>query len=288
MTARTDRVVLIAVSLATLAAAGCATARNYDHPLGPVIEHRVEVAPLERTRAVTPDLRVVTFNVKFAEHVEEAAALLAGNALTSHADVLVLQEMDAPGADRVARALLMNHVYVPSAVHPSSDRDFGVAILSPWPISGVRKVVLPHQHRFRKLRRAAVAATIHGPLGEFRVYGLHLENPWGLSPGNRRDQARAALADAVDWPGPIVMAGDLNGRAPAEEIEKAGFSWLTRDVHNTIGPLDADHVLARGFCDAGTVPAGKIDGARGVSDHVPVWSALRYCEPSTPGPQRSR
>jgi hypothetical protein len=85
------------------------------------------------------------------------------------------------------------------------------------------------------------------------------------------------LADARDWTGPIVIAGDLNGRAPAEEIEKEGFSWLTRDVHDTIGPLDADLILARGFCGAGIVVAGKADRVAGVSDHVPVWSVLRYC-----------
>jgi len=278
MVARTRLVAPIAIVLSTLAAAGCAVARNYDHPLGPLIAHQQEPRPLLGTGALTPDVRVVTFNVKFAEHVAEAAALLAGDAGTRRADVLVVQEMDAPGTEQLARALLMNSAYVPSAVHPSSDRDFGVAILSPWPITNARKVALPHQHRFRKLRRAAVAATIAGPHGEFRVYGLHLENPWGLSPGKRRAQARAVVADAEDWTGSIVIAGDLNGRGPAEEIEKGGFSWLTHDVHDTIGPLDADHILARGFCGEGTVPAGKAHRVRGVSDHVPVWSVLRYCE----------
>ncbi|HEY6506994.1 MAG TPA: hypothetical protein VIY56_03220, partial [Vicinamibacterales bacterium] len=201
MTTRTGRSALIALSVAVLGAAGCAAARNYDHPLGPIIERHDEVGPLARGRAVTPDLRVVTFNIKFAEHVDQAATLLAGDPDARQADVLVSQEMDGPGAERLARALRMNHVYVPSAVHPSSRRDFGVAILSPWRISGARKVALPHQHRFRKLRRSAVAATIHGPRGDFRAYGLHLENPWGLSPRNRRDQARAVLADAADWAG---------------------------------------------------------------------------------------
>jgi endonuclease/exonuclease/phosphatase family metal-dependent hydrolase len=269
---------LIVVALSALVEAGCAVARNYDHPLGPLIEHQGEPRLLQSTRAVTREVRVVTFNIKFGEHVDEAAALLAGDPRTRRADVLVLQEMDAPGTERLARALLMNHAYVPSAVHPSSRRDFGVAILSPWPITSARKVVLPHQHRFRRLRRAVVAATIGGPLGEFRVYGLHLENPWGLSQGKRRAQARAVLADARDWTGSIVIAGDLNGRGPAQEIEKAGFSWLTRDVHDTIGPLDADHILARGFCGEGTVAAGKADRVRGVSDHAPVWSVLRYCQ----------
>jgi len=106
--ARTGCVVLFAVSVATLAAAACAAARNYDHPRGPVIEHQDELAAAGNTRAVTPDIRVVTFNIKFAEHVDEAVAILRDDAHARQADVLVLQEMDAPAADRLARALLMN------------------------------------------------------------------------------------------------------------------------------------------------------------------------------------
>jgi len=275
---QTRRAVVAAIAFAMLAATGCAAARNYTDPLGPVIERQAAPATLDSVRPVSPDVRVVTFNIKFGEHVEEAAALLARDGQMRNTDVLVLEEMDAAGAERLARAFLMNHVYIPSAVHPSSGRDFGVAILSPWPMSGAHKVTLPYQHRFRKMRRAAAAVTLHGPLGDVRVYGVHFETPWGLSGRHRRDQAKAVLTDAADWPGPIIIAGDFNGTGPAEEIAKAGFSWLTRNVHNTINLLDADHVLARGFCQAGTVPAGKMDTVRGVSDHVPVWSAVRYCQ----------
>ena len=180
-TPRASRAFLIAVALATLGAAGCASARNYNHPLGPVVERQAEPPSLPLTRAAIPELRIVTFNIKFGEHIDDAAALLTRDPQMRNTDVLVLQEVDAPGAERMAHAFHMNLAYVPSAVHPSSGRDFGVAILSPWPLDDARKVTLPHQHRFRKLRRAAVAATVHGPLGDVRVYGLHLESQWGLS-----------------------------------------------------------------------------------------------------------
>jgi endonuclease/exonuclease/phosphatase family metal-dependent hydrolase len=143
----------------------------------------------------------VTFNVKFAQHVDRAVALLSRPGPLRDADVLVLQEMDEPGTEQVARALRLNFAYVPSAVHPATGRDFGVAVLSPWPVEEARKVPLPHQHRFRKLRRAAVAATVELPSGPLRVYGLHLESPAGLGGGGRRDQARAILADAATGAG---------------------------------------------------------------------------------------
>ena len=75
-------------------------------------------------------------------------------------------------------------------------QDFGVALLSPWPLQEPRKLLLPHQNRFRKLSRSAAVATLLSPLGPVRVYGIHFESPAGASGGVRRDQARAVLADA--------------------------------------------------------------------------------------------
>ena len=168
-------------------------------------------------------------------------------------------------------------MYVPSAIHPIPKHDFGVALLSRWPVEAPRKLVLPHQHRFRKLRRAAVVATLHSPLGSLRVYGIHLESPTGAWPHVRRDQVRALLADAEGWAGPIVVAGDFNGRGGARELTSAGFAWATESVRNTAGPFDFDHILARGLCPSGPKPAGSVDETGDVSDHDPVWAVLAEC-----------
>jgi endonuclease/exonuclease/phosphatase family metal-dependent hydrolase len=264
-----------AVCLGLLLAAGCATARNYEDPKGPV---RVGVgAPPPSPRA---ELRVVSFNIKFATHVDRAVALLSRPGPLRDADVLVLQEMDEASTEEVARALGLNHVYVPSAVHPSSHRDFGVAILSPWSLEDPRKVPLPHEHRFRHLRRAAAAVTAITALGPVRVYGVHLESPSGLWGGDRRDQARAVLADASTWAGPVVVAGDFNGRGGAQETAKAGFLWLTERVGPTAFLFAFDHVLARGLCPAGEGAAGVSKDATDASDHDPVWAVLRPCPPA--------
>jgi endonuclease/exonuclease/phosphatase family metal-dependent hydrolase len=185
--------------------------------------------------------------------------------------------MDGPGTETLARALGLNFVYVPATVHPSSDRDFGVAILSPWAIDDARKILLPHLHRTRKMRRTAAVATVLAPSGPVRVYAVHFETPFGASGGARRDQARTIAADASDWAGPVAVAGDFNGRAGADELQKAGFTWLTREVHNTFGVFDFDHILVRGLCASAAPPAAKaIDGTH-ASDHVPVWAAVKSC-----------
>jgi endonuclease/exonuclease/phosphatase family metal-dependent hydrolase len=228
-------------------------------------------------RPPTAGLRVVTFNVKFAEHVDRAIVLLGRPGPLRDADVLVLEEMDGPGTERVASVLGLQYVFVPSAVHPVSGRDFGVSILSPWPIEDSRKVPLPHQHRFRKLRRAAAVATVRAPMGEVRVYGVHLESPAGMWGGDRRDQARAVLADVQSWAGPVVVAGDFNGRGGADEIARSGFLWATRGVHRTAGLFSFDHVLARGLCAADPRAVGVVKDDLGTSDHNPVWAELGPC-----------
>jgi endonuclease/exonuclease/phosphatase family metal-dependent hydrolase len=260
------------MALALVCVAGCATARNYADPSGPVLTG--SVASPSRTPA---ELRVVSFNIQFARHVDRAIDLLTRTGPLKDADVLVLQEMDGPGTESLARALGMNHVYVPSAVHPQSHRDFGVAILSPWPIENARKVVLPHRHRFRKMHKSAAVATVRAPLGAVRVVAVHLETVFGGSGRVRRDQARAVATAEAAWTGPLVIAGDFNGTEAARELVGLGFTWLTRDVHDTAGPFDLDHIVARGLCPTGVPPAAKAADPLKASDHLPVWATLVPC-----------
>jgi endonuclease/exonuclease/phosphatase family metal-dependent hydrolase len=220
---------------------------------------------------------VVSFNLKWGRHIDRAAELFTRPGPLRDVDLVVLEEMDRAGTERLASALGFGYVYVPSAVHPVPKQDFGVALLSPWPIEEARKLLLPHQDRFRKLRRSAVVATLHSPLGEVRVYGIHFESPAGAWNGVRRDQARAVLADTEAWTGPVVVAGDFNGRVGPRELAGAGFFWATEAVKNTAGPFDFDHVLARGLCPAGTGAAAAAEDETDASDHDPVWAVLAAC-----------
>lgn len=266
----------IAALVAAAAVSGCATARNYDDPLGPLY-----LGPQTAITRSASDLRVVSFNTKFAEHLDRAATLLTAKGPLRDADVLVLQEMDLPGTTWMASQLGMNYVYIPAVVHPVSKHDFGVAILSPWTLTDPQKILLPHPHRFRKMRRVAAAATVSTPSGAVRVFSVHLETPFGASGGSRRDQARTVADEAAAWAGPVVIAGDFNGATGARELERLGFTWLTRNVHNTSGPFDFDHMLVRGLCATSQPPAGKAPDSADASDHVPLWTTVRQCRPSS-------
>jgi endonuclease/exonuclease/phosphatase family metal-dependent hydrolase len=270
-----------AVAILALVAVACATARNYDDPSGPIVAGRAPAARISaRPQGVhARSLRIVTFNVEFARHVDRAAALLSEPGPLHDADILLLQEMDAPGTKQIADRVGMNYAYVPSAVHPSSRRDIGVAVLSAWPILDTRKVPLPHPHRFRKLHRSALEATVESPLGLVRVYSVHFETLLGASGHARRDQARTILDAASAWSGPVIVGGDFNGRGAADEMARAGFVWLTRSVHHTSRIFDLDQILVRGLCPAGHPEAAKVNGPTGISDHHPVWSVVGPCGP---------
>jgi len=78
--------------------------------------------------AATPgEVRVVTFNVKYSIHVDRAIEVLRESDSLRGADIIALQEMDDAAADRVARALRMNYVYLPATISAITDTFFGPA-----------------------------------------------------------------------------------------------------------------------------------------------------------------
>jgi len=117
---------------------------------------------------------VVSFNVEFGLRIPEAIRALQAEPALRAPDLLLLQEMDAPGVEAVARALGLNYVYYPSSVHPTYKRDIGTAVLSPWPVEDRSKVQLPHTSRLSGHARAAVAATVRVAGRPVRAYSLHL------------------------------------------------------------------------------------------------------------------
>ena len=73
---------------------------NYLDPGGPVYRGSNGVPS-----GFDPSIRVVTFNIQFARRVDRAIAALDSHPELRGPDVLVLQEMDAPGVEAVGRAL---------------------------------------------------------------------------------------------------------------------------------------------------------------------------------------
>jgi len=278
----------VLVTVVAVGALSCASAINYLDPAGPLHEIRREAG--SETAVAAGPLRVVSFNIAYAVHIDRALEVLRGTEALRRPDVLTLQEMDAKGTERIAKALGMNAVYFPSGVHPKYDRDFGCAVLSPWPLEGTRKLLLPHGARVSGLRRAATVATVVRGSQRIRVYSVHLPSPLAISGGSRSDELDAVGSDAASSADPVLIAGDFNSYGKVAQLERSGFTWLTRRLGDTtrvrflgipITSLSFDHFLARGLrLAAGTPALGVVTDNRGASDHLPIWALLEPEEPA--------
>jgi endonuclease/exonuclease/phosphatase family metal-dependent hydrolase len=249
--------------------AGCGSAFNYTGPDGP--RYAEVAAPLA---GPAPDaIRLVTFNIKFARQIDSAIALLGSVAPLASADILTLQEMDASGTRRIARALGMSYVYYPATVHPSTGRDFGNAILSRWPIVDDAKIVLPHLSRFGGIERIATAATIRVGTALVRVYSVHLGTWVEEGPGARRDQVRAILADGAGYQR-VIVGGDMNNHGIGKAFRAAGYDWPTERNPHTDHFWNWDHIFLRGFTPSAGSNTGVIRENHHSSDHRPVWAIV--------------
>lgn len=259
------RRLLLAAALA-LGGAACATAWNYVEPAAPrygAAVRRGAVAPRER-------LRIVSFNIKFARHPDRAVRLLRADTALRDADILLLQEMDAPAAELIADSLGMAFVYYPATRRPGTRRDFGNAVLSRWPIEDDAKVIMPHLALFNRTQRAGVGATVRIGETRVRVYSVHLAIPFANGPAARRDQLRAVLADADSFP-VVVIGGDFNSETVPEVALERGYTWPTRRLPRTALLGTLDHVLIRGLVLADSTAMGVARDTLDVSDHRPVW-----------------
>lgn len=228
-----------ALLLALVAVAGCRTGRNYTTPDGP----RYAGAPGHTStgeRPATDTVRLVSFNIEFALHVDSAMAVLASDPARRGADVLLLQEMNEEATERIATALGLRYVYYPAFFHYRTNRHMGNAVLSRWPIVEDRKIVLPHVSRFVRTQRIATAATIR--VGD--VLTRLISAPWGI------------------WhPGHAVISC-----APSSRTPSATPGWSSAAT----GRLD--HIFLKGLSTPDSAGAGTVLDAGGASDHLAVWA----------------
>lgn len=256
--------------IALVLVGGCRTGYDYPSTDGP--RHAgVPPAATAQSRTHAETLRIVSFNIEFARRIDAAIALLSSDPALRGADVILLQEMDAPGTERVARALGMWYVYYPAIFHRRTGRDFGNAVLSRWPIVDDAKLVLPHPSRYARTHRSATAATVRVGATHVRVYSTHLGTIADIGSGRRRNQLRAILADAANH-SRVVIGGDLNEASIGRVAQEAGYAWPTQHGPPTTRFGRWDHIFMKGLRAPGTAASGTGADARHVSDHRPVWA----------------
>lgn len=273
----TQRSVLWLAILLTLGS--CSKFQNYEQPDEPRYSRSYAAA----SPSFDGTIKVVSYNIKYGKKVDQAIADLRGIPELADADILLLQEMDPAGVDRIARELRVNYVYYPASDQPATGKDFGNAVLSRWTLKSSRKVLLPHERPIRETRRIAVFSEIQ--IGEIVVLACsaHIETEW-LGAKRRRDQMTAITGNIPGDAEFVVVGGDFNTlnqdsvRATEKIFREAGYTKVTRGIGPTVRgeptglvAPQQDHIFVRGMT---CLAKGKSRKAK-ASDHYPIWARLR-------------
>ena len=273
---------------------GCAHGFNYLDPAGPGCA--LAAPPPALTEPPRPSFDVVSFNIKFGRDPEGALRTLQ-RAAWAEADVYVLQEVDWRSTVVIARGLSgdrgMNAVYYPAAIHPAAGgRQFGVAIVSRWPIRSDQKIVLPRFNSTELAQKVALGATVWVEGVPVGVASIHLQS--NLSPRQIEQQA-ATLFDCLVRgecpPGTagahtkragVVLAGDFNTwsarhetrlRTLARRFDLDQVDGIERTFRLLVFQPTLDHVFS--LPPVRPLGPGEVSPLHEGSDHSPIRARLR-------------
>ncbi|HEV2827436.1 MAG TPA: endonuclease/exonuclease/phosphatase family protein [Pyrinomonadaceae bacterium] len=251
-------------------------------------------APKEkRTQPLSANLKVVSYNIRWrgGDDLRKLAALLKDDPEIGGAAILGLQEVDRKkkrsgnknNAAILAEELGMYYAWAaPPVVESEEEEETGVQILSAYPLTDVRRLLLPHEGPGGR-RRVALGATVRIGKTDIRVYSVHAETR--LPVNCKLDQMKAVLADLACYSSdmPAVVLGDLNTWEPAtisktfELFAAAKFhtpfdeqpTFLRRVLFVPI-ELKLDWIWLRNL----SASSHGIDQTVTLSDHWPLWVTL--------------
>ena len=240
------------------------------------------------------EIKVVQYNIRWrsGDDLKKIIELLENDPEIGGAAIMGLQEVDRrkkrSGNNNTARiiadSLGLHYAWAaPPSAKATDEEETGVAILSVYPLSDVRRIVLPH-HGPNRRKRVALGATVEIDNRRWRVYSAHAETR--ISFDKKLEQFKAMLEDLAQYPPdmPAIIMGDLNtwepkaGRKTTKFFTDAGlktpfgdqstFKWRMMFV-----PIEMklDWVWLRGLEAASC----GVDRKIGISDHYPLWTTLR-------------
>ena len=286
---------------------GPARAQSDRH--GHLLEVRpAAAAPVQAHAAAAPaELKIVSYNIRWrgGEELKELVEILRSDSEVGGAAIVGLQEVDRAKKRTknehtgrlIAESLGMHMAWAaPPPARDGEEEETGVALLSPFPMTDVERIVLPHEGP-NKRRRVAVGATVHVGEVQVRAYSVHAETRMPLK--KKVEHWAAVLEDLKKYPHVTraVVVGDFNTikgkdvRAARRLFTDAGFTTPFPDDRSTwktfIVKLKLDWLWLRGF-EAGDF---GIDKKVGFSDHYPLWAKVRVgpkdgappAEPSSAG-----
>ncbi|HEX8286068.1 MAG TPA: endonuclease/exonuclease/phosphatase family protein [Pyrinomonadaceae bacterium] len=251
-----------------------------------------------KTRDEPAELKIVSYNIRYraGDELKELVGLLKDDPEIGGAHVIGLQEVDrnkkrtgnVNTARQLAEALGMRYAW---AAPPDADKDgeeeTGVAILSPFPMTDVTRILLTHEGPSGR-RRVAVGATLQIGRRSLRVYSVHAETRMPLE--KKVEHWRAVIEDLRLHPkveGAVVV-GDFNTikgkdvRAARRLFAGEGFTTPIPDDRSTwrtfVVKLKLDWLWLRGL----EASSHGIDKEVGLSDHWPLWATVKLADKPAP------
>ena len=189
-----------------------------------------QVSPSNEDPTPAPPIRILAYNIKHGRGMDGKVDLarIASVIRAQMPDVVTLQEIDkgcsrSGGVDEAVR--LGELCAMHSAFGKFMDYgggEYGMAILSRYPISEVENHMLPPGRE----PRSALSARVDPPTGPpFRLVGIHLY----FTEEERLAQARTLVELFAEDPLPVILAGDFNSRPGSKVMELLERSWKNPD-----------------------------------------------------------
>jgi endonuclease/exonuclease/phosphatase family metal-dependent hydrolase len=264
---------------------------------------RMDVSLLEsghgstlRKQAATPaEIKIISYNIRWrsGEDLKDMIKLLKEDPEIGGASILALQEVDRrkkrSGNNNTAKIIadelgLYYAWAAPPTAKSTDEEETGVAILSVYPLSDVKRIVLPNPGPGKR-RRVALGASLEIENRKWRVYSAHAETRIDFD--KKLEQFKAVLDDLAQYPTnmPAIIMGDFNTWEPNahDKVTKlfsdAGLKTPFIDGQKTfrrkilLVPLELklDWVWLRGLEAANC----GIDRQIEISDHYPLWTNVK-------------
>ncbi len=249
---------------------------------------------LRKQTATPSEVKVVSYNIRWrsGDDLKKVIKLLQEDPEIGGAAILGLQEVDRAKkrsgknntVKMIADELGLHYAWAaPPAPKPTDEEETGVALLSVYPLTDVRRMVLPHEGPNRR-RRVALGATVEIENRKWRVYSAHAETR--ISVDKKMEQFKTMLDDLSKYPPdmPAIIMGDFNTWEPSADdktkklFTEAGLKTpfggqATFKTKVVLVPIEMklDWVWLRGL-EAGSF---GIDRKIVISDHWPLWTNIK-------------
>ena len=261
---------------------------------GPLLEEG-KGTTLRKQTASSQELKVVSYNIRWrsGDELKKLIGFLRDDPEIGGASILGLQEVDRRKkrsgnnntVKKIADELGLHYAWAaPPAPKATDEEETGVALLSVYPLSDVRRIVLPHEGP-NKRRRVGLGATVEVNNQPLRVYSVHAETRIDFD--KKLEQFKSIIDDLARYPAnmPAIVMGDLNtweagaGRKTIKLFADAGLKTpfgasptFRRRVMLVPISLELDWVWLRGLEPASFGIDRKIE----ISDHWPLWTNVKF------------